>query len=137
MSQPRFSNRETLCAIERAVEDAGATVAFEHGGIHIKAHITFGGRSRFVTVSSTPGQTHSLNLAVRDVRHTLRELGYVEPKSAPPAPTLRRRPQRKGGIARRKRPLPYVPHFTHNENNKMSAALQNWKARCPLRHFLR
>lgn len=75
------SKREIRRAIERVASEAGAGVTFARTGnlSHFKVHLTYGGRSRFVTISGTPGKTYAIDAMIAEVRRTLRELGYVEP----------------------------------------------------------
>lgn len=56
----------------------GATVAFEMGGKHPRATISFNGKERFVTIPSSPGDTvHGPKNNIAIVRRTLKALGAL------------------------------------------------------------
>ena len=88
------SPREIQHALARAAHAAGALIEFQRTGnlSHYKVHLTYGGRSKFTTISGTPGKTYAIDAMIADVRRTLKELGYVKPPK-PKKPDRPPRPQ--------------------------------------------
>lgn len=72
--------REYLAGIEAEVERwHGASVAFEHGGKHERAVISFAGRSRTVIFPTSPSDSRrGLLNSLSDVRRLLREMGATQ-----------------------------------------------------------
>ncbi len=120
------SPREIRRAIERVASEAGALVEFQRTGnlSHYKVRLTLNGRSRFFTISGTPGNFGALGDMLADERRTLRELGYVEPAK----PKKAHKPFRPHVVARGE-PLPpppaprYRPRY-RDEINGMTAPLR-------------
>ena len=79
-----MNHRELRRAIERVAEEAGALVSFALTGnlSHQKVTLTYNGRSRFTTISGTPGDPVAYHKILADVHRTLRDLGYVKPPKA-------------------------------------------------------
>lgn len=53
----------------------GVTWRHEYAGKHIKVHLSFGGRSRFVTRSRTLSDYRGVRNHVGDIKRTLRLMG--------------------------------------------------------------
>ena len=72
--------RELRRAIERVAEEAGALRLLRLTGnlSHQKVTLTYNGRSRFTTISGTPGDPVAYHKILADVRRTLRDLGHVK-----------------------------------------------------------
>ena len=118
--------REIRHALARAAHDAGALIEFQRTGAgHQRVHLTYGGHSRFFTISGTPGNFGALGDMLADERRTLRKLGYVKP-SKPKKPD---RPRPQAGISSTvaaPAPLPPMPRRRTDPDiylNGMGAAL--------------
>jgi hypothetical protein len=64
-------------AVRAMADSLGATVVFElpRNGGHIKAVLTYGGRSRFIFLSGTPSDGRAYKVAAHDARRVLRGMG--------------------------------------------------------------
>jgi hypothetical protein len=74
-------NRKTRLQIEEVVSQTpGASLKVETGRKHVKLHITYKNRTRFVVQSSTPTCHHALKNSLALVRKTVEQLKKMEDK---------------------------------------------------------
>ena len=67
-------NRKLVKKITEAAESAGASATIDDSGRHLRAILTYRGRSRFVVFSRSPSDSRAEANIVRDVKKAIRSL---------------------------------------------------------------